>query len=348
MKSKYAVITDKETCEIKVEEVNSDDLHPDELLVSAHYSVISAGTELAGFCALSPGVYKKGAWNAYPWRSGYGLVGEVAATGRDIKSVQKGERVFCFGNHAQHQIIPLGMVKEDPKYSVFSAENELDDETIAASRMALVSITAPQLSGIKLGDTVAIFGLGMVGNLTGQFYRHLGARVIAFDPIKMRCQKGREVGLEEVFDLPPEAQVDAIMQLTNGRGADIAVDAVGSSAVVLNCVSAAAMNGKVVLLGTPRAEYRGNLTDLLRPAHLRSLQIIGAFEWRLPAYMQMGVPQSIESNLCLIWGLIQLGHLKVKELITHIVQPEEMQAAYLGLLNEKEEFLGVLVDWRGS
>ena len=346
MNSKYAVITQKETCEIWTEEIKTDGVGSHDILVSSLYSVISAGTELAGFSALSPGVYKKGSWNAYPWRCGYGLVGQVEASGKEVKNLKAGDKVFCFGNHAQRQIWPLYQVTEDPKYSAFPADTSLDDEVLAASRMGLVAITAPQISGIELGDTVAVFGLGMVGNLAAQFYKNLGARVIAFDTIGMRCEKAREVGIMDVFSIQPEKQVDKVLKITEGRGANISVDAVGSSAVVQNCVSCTGTNGKVVLLGTPRAEVLGNLTELLRPVHLKCLQIMGAFEWRVPAYSQPGVQVSIESNLQKIWAMIKSGKLKVKELISHVVKPEEMQNAYLGLLNDKENYLGVLVDWR--
>lgn len=346
MKTKFAVITSKLTCEIRTEEINPENLKEREILVSAHYSMISAGTELAGFSALSPGVYKKGAWNAYPWRSGYGVIGRAQAVGSAVDRIARGDRVFCFGNHAQHQVWPLSDEQENPIYSAFAVKNDLDDQTLAAARMALVAVTGPQISGVELGDTVVVFGLGMVGNIAAQYYRHLGASVIAFDTSKMRCQKARDVGIEDVFDTEPDRQAEVVLDLTQGKGAAIAVDAVGSSAVALNCVKATATNGKIVMLGTPRAEVPGNLTELLRPVHMRCLQILGAFEWRLPAYRQIGVPHSIESNLQMIWNLIAKGRLHVKELITHVVKPEDMQSAYMGLMNDKEHYLGVMVDWQ--
>jgi 2-desacetyl-2-hydroxyethyl bacteriochlorophyllide A dehydrogenase len=346
MKTKYAVITAKETCEIKTEEIIAENITNQDILVSTLYSMVSAGTELAGFSALSPGVYQKGAWNAYPWRSGYGLVGMAEKVGKDVRHIKEGERIYCFGNHAQRQIWPLAKVMENSSFSAFPVHNDLDDQTITASRMALVAITAPQISGIELGDIVAVFGLGMVGNIAAQYYQHLGARVIALDTSAMRCQKARQVGLGEVFDVSPNEQVQVVQDLTGGIGANITVDAVGSSAVVMNCVKATAKYGKVVLLGTPRAEVSGNLTELLRPVHMNCLQILGAFEWRVPAYDQVGVLHSIESNMNIIWDLIERGKLNVMDLITHVVKPEEMQSAYLGLLNDKEHYLGVLVDWR--
>jgi len=64
MKTKYAVITAKQTCEIRTEEINTKGLKEREIVVAADYSMVIAGTELAGCSSLAPGVYKKGAWNA--------------------------------------------------------------------------------------------------------------------------------------------------------------------------------------------------------------------------------------------------------------------------------------------
>ena len=346
MEAKYAVIPEKEKCEIQTEELYPELLAPNELLARADYSMISAGTELAGFCAHSPGVYQKGAWNAYPWRPGYGLSGKIVASGSQETRFKTGDRVFCFGKHASLQIIPLDHTGNAPQLSAFKEDERLDNRTITASRMGLVALTALQISSVRLGDTVAVFGLGMVGNLAAQLYQTMGARVIAFDTIPMRCEKAREVGIGEVIGASTQEQAKVLMEMTDGKGADITVDAVGSSAVISTCVKSTATFGKIVLLGTPRTAMEGNLTEVLRPVHMKCLQMLGAFEWRLQPYPGVGIIHSIQSNLQMLWSLICEGNLKVNELISHVIKPEEMQNAYFGLLNDKDHYLGVLVDWR--
>jgi 2-desacetyl-2-hydroxyethyl bacteriochlorophyllide A dehydrogenase len=346
MRAKYAVIPEKEHCEIRFEDLDPANLSADELLVKADFSMVSAGTELAGFCALSPGVYQKGAWNAYPWRPGYGLTGSIIAAGLNQKEFNPGGPVFCFGRHAELQIFPVDLEGKNPSLSAFVPDNRLDNKTITAARMGLVSLTAPQVSGLETGSTVAVFGLGMVGNLTAQIYQHLGARVIAFDPIAMRCETARRTGILEVINVPPQKQLDALMDLTSAKGANICVDAVGSSAVIQTCIKGTANYGKIVLLGTPRAKTEDNLTDVFRPVHLKCLQVLGAFEWRQPPHPVAGVTTSIEANLHFLWNLIQKSELRVNELISHVIKPEELESAYFGLLKDKENYLGVIVDWR--
>ena len=142
MKAKYALIPEKETCQIREEEIDPGSLKPNELLMRTEFSMVSAGTELAAFRAISPGVYKKGSWNAYPWRPGYGLVGEVLEAGSALSGYHPGSRVFCFGRHASLQKWPLDLEREEPFRSAFPVSMAISSERAAASRMGLVGITA--------------------------------------------------------------------------------------------------------------------------------------------------------------------------------------------------------------
>lgn len=346
MKAKYALIPEKETCEIHEEEIDPGTLEPNELLIRADFSMVSAGTELAAFRAISPGVYKKGSWNAYPWRPGYGLVGEVLEAGSALSGYHPGSCVFCFGRHASLQKWPLDLEREEPSRSAFQVSTEISSERAAASRMGLIGIAASQVSGVMAGETVAVFGLGMVGNLAAQFYKEAGARVIGLDPVKMRCDMAEKTGIRQVYAVPPEDQISVLMDVTHGRGVDIAVDAVGDSRVIRSCVFSVREGGKVVLLGSPRAPVEGNLTEIFRRVHLKCIHVMGAFEWRLPAYPEEGHKGSIRENLELIWKWVESGRLNIMDLITHTIKPQELEEAYFGLIRNKEEYLGVLIDWR--
>ena len=110
--------------------------------------MVSAGTELAAFCALSPGVYKKGAWNAYPWRPGYGMVGTMIEYGGDVSKFFTGMRIFCFGKHASLQKYALDLKNEESGRSAFIVSSNLGSDKATALCMGLVAITAPQVSGV--------------------------------------------------------------------------------------------------------------------------------------------------------------------------------------------------------
>ncbi|NJL93990.1 MAG: zinc-binding dehydrogenase [Anaerolineae bacterium] len=243
----YALMPEEGQLTLEQESLDSAALIPGRVLVEAETTVISPGTELSVFTAATPGVRQPGKWNAYPFRPGYGLVGRVVATGEGVQHLSAGTRVFCFGKHASHQIINTTSLK--PMTKLFPIPEDFPADPGVMLRMALVALTGPQVSEVDPGDTVAVFGLGMVGNLAAQLYKAAGAHVIGLDTIPQRCEIARQCGIETVLDVPPEEQVAAIHALTDGKGAQITVEAVGHSAVMPNCAAACADFGQVVLLG---------------------------------------------------------------------------------------------------
>ncbi|WP_306509933.1 zinc-dependent alcohol dehydrogenase [Corynebacterium xerosis] len=83
-------------------------------------------------------------------------------------------------------------------------------------------------AGIGRGDTLAVYGLGPVGQFAARIGRHLGARVFGIDPVPERRAMAARHGVE-VFDLTDDVN-DEIRDATEGRGPDGVVDAVGMEA----------------------------------------------------------------------------------------------------------------------
>lgn len=344
MKATYAVILEEQTLALESEEIDPGDLAADELIIRAEASVVSAGTELANFLAISPGVHIPGSWNAYPWRPGYGLVGHVVAVDPDQTRFAPGDRVFSFGKHASLQRFEIS--GSEPHRAAYPIGEDVHFTRAMMARMTLVSMAGLQMAEISAGDRVVVFGLGVVGNIAAQLFRWSGARVLGLDPVSARCRIARTVGIEAVAEGEATAQVSAVRDWTGGEGVQIAVDASGLSAVIQVCVECCAPYGQVILLGSPRAAHQMDVTPMLRRIHHDWIKVVGALEWRLPPYPVHGYRHSIGSNLALALALIREGEIEVDPLVTHLIQPEELGAAYQGLWREKEEYLGVLIDWR--
>jgi threonine dehydrogenase-like Zn-dependent dehydrogenase len=68
--------------------------------------------------------------------------------------------------------------------------------------------------------------------------------------------------------------------------------------------------------------------------------------WRFPLKGDRNVPHSVEWVFSTTFDLIASGKLKVRELISHVVKPEQAQEAYDGLMNKRNEYTGVVIDWR--
>ena len=344
MKATYAVMPDEEQLVIEHEELDPSMLDAHDILVEAETTVVSAGTELAIFTALAPGVRTPGNWNAYPWRPGYGLVGCITAIGNETQGFSPGDRVFCFGKHASHQLYDVSA--RTSQNSAFVIEDDLSPKTAVMIRMALIALSAPQVSTIEPGDTVCIFGLGLVGNLAAQLYQIAGAQVIALDPVASRCELAQKVGIETILSVSPEQQIEAINDLSRGKGVNVAVDAVGDTRVILNCIEVCAPFGQIILLGSPRKSFECDATIGYRMIHNRWLSVTGALEWRLPPYPVLGKKHSIESNLHMLIQLVRDHQLNVDDLVSHFISPKNLLTAYQGLLLNKEHYAGVVVNWK--
>jgi 2-desacetyl-2-hydroxyethyl bacteriochlorophyllide A dehydrogenase len=339
MQIRQVVVTGQNQVELQADELDPARLGPNEVLIKSEWSFISTGTELANYTGREPKVFQPGAWCAYPWKSGYANCGIVQAVGAQVKRTQPGERVFTYGRHASH-------FAYDANRLLIGVPGDIDPALAAASRMAGVATTAIIVSEIRGNPWVAVFGLGLVGNLAAQAFGLRGCRVIGVDPVAERRQLAERCGIPyTVGGTPAEAQA-AIAEITGGKLANISVDAVGDSRVVMQALKATASFGQLVILGSPRVAVQGDLTELLSDVHLRWVTIRGALEWCVPMYPEIGNPISQYSKQEMIFDWLRRGALQLEPLISHRLPPSEIKTAYEGLLRQPNVYTGVLLDWR--
>jgi 2-desacetyl-2-hydroxyethyl bacteriochlorophyllide A dehydrogenase len=319
--------------------VDETALQPDQLLVETEATFISAGTELANYTGREPKVFQPNQWCTYPWRSGYANVGTVLAVGANVTRAKVGQRVFTYGGHASAVVVNQNRL-------VIPVPDGMERTLAAATRMAGVALTGIIVSEIRDTPWVAVYGLGMVGNLAAQAFALRGCRVIGVDPVATRRQLAERCGIARTVGGNKEEANAAVMEITGGEGADIAVDAVGHSAVVMQALEATARFGQLILLGSPRVPVEGNLTELLSEVHLRMITMRGALEWSLPIYPDTGNRTSQYSKQMTIFDWVQSGKLQVEPLISHRLPPEEIKQAYEGLLRQPEEYTGVALVWK--
>ena len=317
-----------------------------ELLVKVERTIISAGTELANYTGLDPDTRRPNRWCTYPWNPGYGGIGRVDAVGDSVRDFAPGDRVYARLQHANYQLVDTAA-----KFCV-KIPVSLDSTTASFARMGNVAITAYQRATITLDDGVAITGLGLVGNLAGQFFRIAGARVIGLDPSARRRALAETCGCSATLDpttfKDAESLANEIKTLNQDTAPRVFVEAVGDSRLIEQGIATVARNGQVILLGTPRAPYETNCTLMLDMAHRRGISITGALEWTIPLLKSQSPGPTTESNAELILRLIESGQLNVAPLLSHVIAPEELDSAYQGLLHRKDEYLGVVVDWENK
>lgn len=339
MRIKEVVVTGQRQVALQDNDLDEGNLGASELLIESEWTFISTGTELANYTGREPKVFQPGAWCAYPWKSGYANCGIVSAVGERVQRARPGDRVFTYGRHAS-------AFKYDEQRLVASVPAAIEPALAAASRMAGVAATAPMVSELRGNPWVAVFGLGLVGNLAAQMYAIRGCRVIGVDPVAARRALAEKCGVEYTVGGAADEVQRALMELTSGSMANITVDAVGDSRVVMQALQATASHGQLVILGSPRVAVEGNLTELLSEVHLRWITVRGALEWRLPMYPDVDGRDSQFSKQMMIFDWLQRGRLQLAPLISHRLRPDQIKQAYEGLLNQPEHYTGVLLDWR--
>lgn len=338
--TKYILFPQKDTVSISHEKIDSNGLSPDEIILEAEASIISAGTELARLAGTEYDA-------AFPTRPGYGMVGKIIEKGSDIV-LPTGSRIFCAGSHSSYQRFQCNQ-NHQWNYA-FPVPEDLDPVEATVACMAEIAMTAPNLSNIRINDTVAIFGLGMVGLLAAMMYRLKGAVVIGIDPASFRCELAKKMGIDNVIDCTPDKQHDAIMQFTHGKGVNIAVDAVGHSSVLMDAINASAAFGEILSLGSPRTPYPYDLTEAFKQIHLKCLKLTGAHMWQYPVDEQRGVDKSVTWAFNTCFDLIRTKRLDVVPLISHVISASKLETeitkTYHGLKNNPNEYTCAIIDWR--
>ena len=305
---------------------------PEDILVETNASIISTGTELSIWAGLE-------SWAPLPYTPGYGSVGTILEVGNRVKDLKEGDTIFTHGPHQKFALaknyahkIPNGL---DPKVAVFT-------------RMGGVAITSVMVSNAKIGDNVAVCGLGLVGNLAAQMFRLAGCNVIGIDVSSAKLESAKSCGVEFVIDGSSNV-TNQIMELTNGHGVDTFVDATGVSKVIMESIDAISAGGECILLGTPRGNYQTDVVPLLRKIHIANtdIQIKGAHEWKFPRYkfQTQNSQTSIERNNEKLLQFFSDGKLNTEPLLSHLVTPEEAPTAYEALKNKDENYFGVVINW---
>ncbi|MCZ6678639.1 MAG: zinc-binding alcohol dehydrogenase [Candidatus Poribacteria bacterium] len=307
---------------------------PGEILVENCYGLISPGTELAMFTETHVGFpLPEFGYAKFPFRPGYAAVGRVLQVGEGVKGVQEGDMVFTRAEHASHAIV-------SGEHPVLKAPGRLPAEHMPFVALANIALTSVRLSEVRLGHTVAVFGQGLIGNLAAQLMRCAGARkVIGIDTVPERLAISTQCGIDVLVNPAEDNLRSRVDDLTDGAGCQIVVEATGNPQVAPEAIRIAAQMGKVVLLGSPRGSAE---IDLYFDLHRTGVSLIGAHGSRQADATQYGDP---DPN-ALMLEFIADGRLQVAPLLTHTLPVSAADRAYRGLLDEKENYLGVLLDLR--
>ena len=197
--------------------------------------------------------------------------------------------------------------------SVYKVPEQLSDEQVLFLADILpTAFEVGVLNGrVKPGDTVAIVGAGPIGLatiLTAQLYTP--ARIIAIDLADARLERAREFGADVTINNGSEDAVARVMEFTDGRGVDVAVEAVGVPATFELCTELVRAGGHVANVGV-----HGKAATL----HLESL-------WIKDVTVTTGLVDATTTAMLL--RLIEGGRLDPTAFATHRFALGDTEAAY--------------------
>jgi L-iditol 2-dehydrogenase len=190
-----------------------------------------------------------------------------------------------------------------------------------------VGMHAARLSGVRAGDTVAVLGSGPIGLTALMASRAHGAtEVYVTDLVPSRLEVARSLGAAATVDVSAADPVEAIREMTGGRGVDVAMDCVGSVPTLQQSMKLARDGGAVQLVGMP-AELMPEVPiyDIIN----RELTVRGIFRYA-NCY-----PPSI--------ALAASGAAKVGALITHHFSLDEAPHAMAWVDENKDKVIKAII-----
>ncbi len=239
-------------------------LKPDEVRIQTLYSGISAGTEMTQYRATSPYMNKR--WDettrlyaesetpswTYPVPNiGYEEVGKVVEVGSAVTDIPLGTLIYGPWWHRTHYVgsaewarqrfLPQGA---DPLIGIFS-------------HIGAVGLNGVHDGRVRIGETVAVFGMGTPGQIVAQAARASGCRVIAVDMLDARLEMAQRLGSHVALNPKRVKAAEEIKRLTDNRGADVVFEVSGSSVALNEAIRAAAYSGRVVTMGAYQGEACG-------------------------------------------------------------------------------------------
>ena len=323
-------------------------LRPGQVRVRTLFSGISAGTELTAYRGTSPHLTKQ--WDAesrlftegastpsFPVTTlGYEEVGQIVEVADpEAAGVGVGDRVWGTWGHRTSAVIDAEFAGArlladgvDPRIGIFS-------------HIGAVALNAVIDADIHVGETVAVFGLGVPGQIVAQLARLNGGRVIAVDGIEPRRALATRLGAEYVLD-PAEPVAERIRELTDSRGADVAIEITGNARALHEAVRSVGYNSRVVAAGFLQGDAVG--LRLGEEFHHNRVQLISSqISGSGPAVAHRW--NRLRLNRTAI-ELAAAGRLDLLSLISHTVPLRDVADVYRMLDDNPGDALQVVIDMR--
>ena len=372
----HQVVQHQKSGVVEVAELPAPALRPGWIVVRTVASLISAGTERSSvekskasllerarkqpddFRQAVDMAKKEGPLNAFKkimnkldsYRSlGYSAAGVVVESGCD--EFAPGDRVACAGAgyavHAEIISVPKNLAVRIPEGVSF--------EAASFTTLGAIALQGVRQADPRLGESVVVVGLGLLGQITVALLKANGCRVIGLDIDESQFALAKEFGADQTMR-SDRAGEDAVASFTRGIGADavIITAATSSNEPMESAIRMARQKGRVVVVGAvgmdiPRSPFYQKELDITISCSYGPGRYDPSYEEEGNDYPPGFVRWTEGRNMEAILDLIAAGSLDVEKIITHRFDLPDAPKAYDLVTGEtKEPFIGIVLNYPES
>ena len=269
-----------------------------------------------------------------PTPLGYCNVGEVVAIGEGITEFKIGDRVASNGHHAEVVCVPRNLVARIP--------DNVSDDKATFTVVGAIALQGIRLANPTLGETVAVIGLGLIGQLTVDLLQANGCEVVAFDFDQSKVDLANTKGIKAFKVSDDIDSVKIVLEITQNVGVDavIITASTKSNEVISEAAKMSRKRGRIVLVGVVgldinRADfYEKELTFQVSCSYGQG-RYDNNYEQNGQDYPIEFVRWTLNRNFETILKFISTGQLNVQSLITEVIDFQDYKQVYDNISKSK-------------
>ena len=348
-------------------------VEPGSVLVEVAYSLISTGTELSSVQSSGQSLVKKALEQPEKIRKlwdhlrsqgiqktiakvqgqldlasplGYSCSGIVIQVGEDITDIRPGDRVACAGagiaNHAEIVLVPRNLTVKVP--------DGCSLQDAASMTLGAIAMQGVRRADLRLGEVVAVIGLGLLGQITVQLLKAAGCKVIGVDLSERRVSLAKHLGADAAF-CPTEINIiNEIRHMTGDHGVDATIITAASTgnALVQQAMEITRKKGRVVIvgavgLGLNRSPFYEKEIDFLISCSYGPGRYDDQYEKKGADYPFAYVRWTENRNMQEYLHLVTDGKVQLSRILEREYELSDVSKAYEELQSGTEKPLGVLL-----
>jgi threonine dehydrogenase-like Zn-dependent dehydrogenase len=258
------------------------------------------------------------------------LCGCHSQDGPDTPSGFKAAGGWRFGNtidgcQAEYVLVPDAMANLSPV-----PDDLTDEQVLMCPDIMSTGFAGAEKGNVSIGDTVAVFALGPIGLCAVAGARLMGATtIIGVDTVPSRLAAARKLGADHAIDFTSADPVAEIMRLTQGRGVDVAIEALGTQQTFQSALRVLRPGGTLSSLGV----YSGDLTI---PADAFSS---GLGDNRIVTSLCPGG----KARMRQLMAVIASGRVDLGAMVTHRFALDDIELAYDLFAHQRDGVLKVAI-----